>query len=135
MKLINRTGSAHSEQSEQQLEAEIRELAPRDSSHTSQINNDVQLATNNLDALMRRMSLTSTREIDRLISELKILRDKISSDGDRVERQLADYAEFNQSVIQLTNIISDGMTHLKKVTVLPKAVGLPLAQSAESVAD
>jgi hypothetical protein len=135
MKLVNRTSSAHSEQSEQQLEAEIRELAPKDGSHTSQIDNNVQLATNNLDALMRRISLTSTREIDRLISELKVLRDKINTDGDRIERQLADYAEFNQSVIQLTNIISDGLTHLKKVSVLPKAVGLPVSQKAESVAD
>ena len=135
MKLANRTGSAHSEQPEQKLEAEIRELAPKDSSHTNQISDDVQLATNNLDALMRRMSLTSTREIDRLISELKVLRDKINTDGDRVERQLADYAEFNQSVIQLTNIISDGLTPLKKVPVLPKAIGFPVAQNAECVAD
>jgi hypothetical protein len=84
---------------------------------------------------MRRMSLTSTREIDRHISELKVLRDKINTDGDRIERQLADYAEFNQSVMQLTNIISHGLTHLKKVSVLPKAVGLPVSQNAESVAD
>ena len=84
---------------------------------------------------MRRMSLTSTREIDRLIGELKVLRDKINTDGDRVERQLANYAEFNQSVIQLTNIISDGLTHLKKVPVLPKALAFPVAPDGESVAD
>jgi len=135
MKLVNRTSSAHSEQPVQKLEAEIRELAPKDGSHTDQINDDVQLATNNLDALMRRMSLTSTREIDRLISELKALRDKINADGDRVERQLADYSEFNQSVIQLTNIISDGLTPLKRVPILPKAIGFPAMQNAEGVTD
>ena len=55
------------------------------------------------------MSLTSTREIDSLMSELKALRQKVVIDGDRVERQLAEYAELNQSVTQLTKIISDGL--------------------------
>ena len=55
---------------------------------------------------------------------LKALREKVTTEGGRVERQLAEYAELNQSVIQLTKIISEGLTHLKNAPALPKANGL-----------
>ena len=121
MNFVNRASSVKSEQREEALEVEIRELARRDSGHADLVNDDAKLASNNLGTLMRRMSLTSTREIDSLMSELKALRQKVVTDGDRVERQLAEYTELNQSVTQLTKIISDGLTHLKRKSTLPKA--------------
>ena len=66
MNFINRTNSSHNEQAEQKLQVGIRELAPRENGY-ERIDDDVQLARNNLETLMRRMSLTSTREIDSLI--------------------------------------------------------------------
>ena len=78
MNFLSQTNAAPSEQVEQTLEMEIR-------GHADRVDDDVKLASNNLDALMRRMSLTSTREIDGLIGELKVLRAKIVSDGSRVE--------------------------------------------------
>ena len=134
MNFINRTNSAYNEQAEQKLEVEIRELARRNSGHADQVDDDVKLATNNLETLMRRMSLTSTREIASLIGELKALREKVVTDGGRVERQLAEYAELNQSVIRLTKIISEGLPHLKKVPALPKPDGLATTQNAEGAA-
>jgi DNA repair exonuclease SbcCD ATPase subunit len=111
-------------QGEEALGVEIRELARRGNGDADLVNDDAKLASNNLGTLMRRMSLTSTREIDSLMSELKALRQKVVIDGDRVERQLAEYAELNQSVTQLTKIISDGLTHLKREPTLPKAKAL-----------
>ena len=134
MNFINRTNSAHNEPAEKKLEVEIRELARRDSSHSDQVDDDVKLASNNLETLTRRMSLTSTREIDSLIGQLKALREKVATDGGRVERQLAEYAELNQSVIQLTKIISEGLTHLKNAPALPKANGLATTQNGEGAA-
>jgi hypothetical protein len=124
MNFVNRASSAKSEQGEEALEVEIRELARRDNGHADLVNDDAKLASNNLSTLMRRMSLTSTREIDSLMSELKALRQKVVVGGDRVEHQLAEYAELNQSVTQLTKIISDGLTHLKREPTLPKATAL-----------
>ena len=124
MNFMNRTNSDHDEQAEEKFQVETRELARRDSAYTGQVDDDVKLARNNLETLMRRMSLTSTREIDSLIAELKALREKVATDGGRVERQIAEYAELNQSVIQLTKIISEGLTHLKNAPALPKANGL-----------
>ena len=124
MNFMDRTNSDRDEQAEEKFQVETRELARRDSAYTGQVDDNVKLARNNLETLMRRMSLTSTREIDSLIAELKALREKVATDGGRVERQIAEYAELNQSVIQLTKIISEGLTHLKNAPALPKANGL-----------
>jgi hypothetical protein len=131
MNFTSTTNSAGSE-TEQKLEAEIRQV-PGDGSHADQFNDDVKLTSNNLESLTRRISLTSTREIDSLIGELKTLREKLLSDGSRVERQLTEYTELNQSVVQLTKIIYEGLTHLKKEPPLPKASGLAMAPEAEGV--
>ncbi len=112
MNFVSRANSANNE-SEQQLEGEVRQSAPQGSDHVDQVD-DVKLTTNDLENLTRRMSLASTREIDSLIGELKTLRQKLATDGSRLERQLAEYAGQSQSVTQLTKIISEGLTHLEK---------------------
>ena len=48
-------------------------------------------------------------EIDNLISELQTLRRKLHTDGDRIQRDIAKYAELSQQVMQLTTIISDSV--------------------------
>ena len=68
----SKTNAALNEQVEQRPEVEIRESARTDCGHADRVDDDVKLASNNLDTLMRRMSLTSTREIDSLIGELKV---------------------------------------------------------------
>jgi hypothetical protein len=69
-----------------------------------------------------------------MIGELKVLRAKIATDGSRVEHLLREYTEPNQPVIQLTKIISDGLTHLKKMPTLPKASVLTMTQNVEDAA-
>jgi hypothetical protein len=48
MNFVNRASSAKSEQGEEALEVEIRELARRDSGHADLVNDDAKLASNNL---------------------------------------------------------------------------------------
>jgi hypothetical protein len=131
MNFLSQTNAARDEQIEQKLEVEICEAARGDAGHVDNLDNDVKLASNNIDALMRRMSLSSTREIDSLIAELKVLRAKVASDGGRVEHAVREYTELNQSLIQLTKIISDGLTHLKRVPSLPKVGSLRTTPDAE----
>jgi hypothetical protein len=104
MNVLNQTNGALNEQVEQKPELEILE-AGTNCRDADRVDDDVKLASNNLDTLMRRASLTSTREIDSLIGELKVLRAKITSDGSRVEPLLREYTELNQSVIQLTPMV------------------------------
>jgi hypothetical protein len=73
-----------------------------------------------LGTLLRQLSRTSLGEIDSLIGELQTLRRKLQADGDRIERDVATYAELSQQVMQLTTIISDS------VKQLPGAAGISL---------
>jgi hypothetical protein len=70
MNFQNQAIAVSNEQAEQKPEVDIRESARIDRGHVDTGYDDVKLASNNVDALMRRMSLSSTREIDSLIGEL-----------------------------------------------------------------
>jgi hypothetical protein len=89
----------------------------------------VELATAELSSLVYRVSGKSTREIDHLIDGLKDLRKKLDNDGDRVQREIAEYASLSQSVVQLTKIVSEGMTQVKKVSDAPNISGEALSSS------
>ncbi len=79
---------------------------------------DGEPAADDLGTLLRQVSKSSMGEIDNLISELQTLRRKLQIDGNRIERDIAKYAELNQQVMQLTTIISDS------VKKLPQASGI-----------
>jgi len=49
----------------------------------------------------------STREIENLIGEVRGLRETLKTDCDRIQGDLAGYAELRQGVTQLTANISD----------------------------
>jgi hypothetical protein len=67
---------------------------------------------NSLSALLRRVSGNSTREIDTLIGDLRDLREKLRSDGDRIHREIVEYAALSQQVMQLSKIISESVKRL-----------------------
>ena len=50
---------------------------------------------------------TPTREISILIGKLEVLHQKLQTDGNRIQRDIADYCELTLHVMQLTPIISD----------------------------
>jgi DNA repair exonuclease SbcCD ATPase subunit len=73
---------------------------------------DDDISANGLGTLLRRVSETSTREIENLIDELEGLRKKLQSDGTRIQRDIAEYAELSQQLMQLTSIIADSVKKL-----------------------
>jgi hypothetical protein len=76
---------------------------------------DADTSTDNLAALLRRVSEASTREVDSLIGDLQALRRKLNVDGNRIQREIAEYTELSQQVMQLTNIISESVKKLPTV--------------------
>ena len=74
---------------------------------------DSEITAVNLDTFMRRMSAEPVREVDSLIKQLQVLREKLVSDGNRVERRIVDYTAMGNSVSQLTKIVFDGVSRLK----------------------
>ena len=120
MNFVKPRGSVELEKSaEREVEGNIRELVRHDSGAFRHPDGDSETAASNLSALLRRVSGTSTVEIDNLISELRMLREKLLADGDRVERDIVEYAALSQSVIQMTKIITESMTQVKRLPVAP----------------
>ena len=73
---------------------------------------DGEMSGEHLGTLLRQVSKTSISEIDSLIVELTTLNKKLQTDGDRIQREIAEHAELSQQVMQLTNIISDSVKKL-----------------------
>jgi hypothetical protein len=65
--------------------------------------------------LINQIAGQSFAEIDHLVSGLQGLREKLGNDGDRLQGAFAEFASFNQSIIQFTKIISDGMASVNTV--------------------
>lgn len=106
-----------------EIEGHIRELVRRESSAIRQPENMSEQAVGDLSALVRRVSSKSTREVDQLIDGLKSLRKKLDDSAHRVQREIVEYASLSQAVIQLTRIVSEGMTHVEKVPDAPSISG------------
>jgi hypothetical protein len=60
-----------------------------------------------ISALVSQLALTSTREIDRLIDDLKKLREKVKDEGNRIQADIVEYASLSQSTVELTKIVLD----------------------------
>jgi hypothetical protein len=73
---------------------------------------DAETSTDNLAGLLRRVAESCTREVEGLIGELQALRRKLSTDGNRIQREIAEYTELSQQVMQLTSIISESVKKL-----------------------
>jgi len=75
---------------------------------------DVKTSADDLAALLRRLSDSPTHEIEKLINALQALRKKLKDAGNRIQRDIAEYAELSEQVMQLTAIICDGVERLPR---------------------
>ena len=73
---------------------------------------DVKTSAEELSTLLRRVSESSTREVEELINQLQNLRRQLQNAGDRIQRDIAQYTELSQQTMQLTAIISDSVKNL-----------------------
>ena len=120
MSIIKQRGSIGIErQDETEVEGKIHELVRRDRVSLRQADGDGASAANDLSTLLRRVSAQSAGEIDGLIGELQLLREKLLADGSRVERDIVEYASLGQSVIEMTKIITESMLQVKKLPPAP----------------
>ena len=73
-----------------------------------------EMAANTIATLLRRVCKASTYEIDDLIGELRGLREKLETDCDHLESDIAEHAKLSQAVMQLTAIGSDSVENLPR---------------------
>ncbi|MDC7786350.1 hypothetical protein PQJ75_13215 [Rhodoplanes sp. TEM] len=96
------------------FEGEIREFVRRDFTPVRRPDTGSgEFAASNISTLVQRVAGTSLAEIENLIGELQTLRDYIASEGERVQRELAGYAQLNQAAMASTRIIAESMSKWK----------------------
>ena len=76
------------------------------------VSNDA--AVNNVNSLIQRVAGTSLAEIEHLISELEGLRDVLHAEGQRVQREIASYAQLSQAAMKSTRMIAESVTQWKR---------------------
>jgi len=63
--------------------------------------------------LMKRVSEDTLREVDDLIAKLKRRREQLIAESERVQRQIAEYAQMSQSTMKSTKLISESLASFK----------------------
>jgi hypothetical protein len=112
MAIAEPLGSAEDKSSQGEAGAHIHKLARAGSTFQQTEGDDGEVSTESLGNLLRQVSKASMGEIESLIVELKTLHKKLQTDGDRIQRDIAEHAELSQQVMQLTKIISDSVKKL-----------------------
>jgi len=95
-----------------EVEGEIREFVRRDIAgrRRNPGTDDRDLVADNITSLLQRVAGTSVQEVDRLIAELQCLRETVSSEGARVQREVIQYATLSQAAMQSTKVLAETMT-------------------------
>ena len=101
---------------EAEMEGDIREFVRRERQRPA---DDGTTVADNISSLLQRVSVSSIDEIDGLISDLKILRDRLQDEGARVQRDIVEYANLSQSAMQSTKVIAESLSHWKRVPDAP----------------
>jgi hypothetical protein len=114
------------------FEGEIREFVRRDVTAVRRPRSEGEAVgdpvSDNLNALIKRVSGASMEEIDRVILELQSVRDMLRQEGDRVSREVAGYASLSHAAMTAMTVIADSLTQWKGEP--PKPVLHPAANGS-----
>jgi hypothetical protein len=98
----------------EQVEGEIRAFVRRDISTFRRPRTETgDVAVDNISSVIERVSGASVAEIDRVIAELSRVREMLRTEGERVQRELAGYANLSQAAMTSMKIIADSVTKWK----------------------
>lgn len=74
-----------------------------------------EATVNNLNSLIQRVAGTSLSEIENLITELETIRTLLHEEGQRVQREIAGYAQLSQAAMKSTRMIADNVAQWKRL--------------------
>ena len=127
MSTLKSPGLVHNQSA---FEVDMRNLLrARKANGSAEVSYDSEERNVELASMISQISFQSVQEIDHLISGLQGIRHKLDDDGDRIQRQIGQYVSFSRSIVDLTKIVSDGMTAIK--TMAPEVIELPKASPAD----
>src|ERR1051325_4564092 len=110
-----RSGKIEDAPASSEFEGEIREFIRRDVGHLRRPQGDgaSEQAVTNINSLLDRVSGSSVTEIDRLIADLRNVRDFLHSEGERVQREIQSYAQLSTVAMTSVKIIAESMGQWK----------------------
>src|SRR6516164_3723207 len=81
-----------------------------------------QMPTENLSELLGRVSNNSTGQIDNLVGDFQQLREKLRTDGERIQREVEEYNTLSEMVMQMTKTISESVEKVRASADRPTPV-------------
>jgi hypothetical protein len=108
-----------------EVEAGIRDFVRNDVAYLRRpagMNNDTpvpldssaEATVSNVNSLIQRVAGTSLTEIENLVTELEALRDLLHNEGQRVQREIAGYAQLSQAAMKSTRMLADNVAQWKR---------------------
>jgi hypothetical protein len=94
--------------------AYLRRPAATPSATDAPLDVNADATVNNVNSLIQRVAGTSLAEIENLVAELEALRDLLHNEGQRVQREIAGYAQLSQAAMKSTRMIADNVSQWKK---------------------
>jgi hypothetical protein len=77
-------------------------------------------AVSSVNTLIHRVAGASLSEIETLIAELEGLRTLMHNEGQRIQRELAGYAQLGQTAMKSTRMIADNLAQWKRSAPEPR---------------
>jgi hypothetical protein len=103
----------------QKLEDELYDSVRREVASLRRApSNESQAVAGNLGTMLQRVGGSTLHEIDRLVGELQTIRELLESEGERVQREIVEYAHLSQSSMQSTRIIAESLAKLTDQSVI-----------------
>jgi len=93
-----------------QVEGEIREFVRRDVSVFRRGRHEGgEVASESINVLIQRVSAQSLLEVERVLNELTNVRDMLRNEGERVQREITNYASLSQAAMTSMKIIGESL--------------------------
>jgi hypothetical protein len=98
-----------------EFEGQIREFVRRDVSlrRRARTEESGDAAVDSVNLLIERVAGQTIAEIDRVMGELRNMRDMLRREGERVQRELTGFAGLSQSAMMSMKIISESLEQWK----------------------
>jgi hypothetical protein len=98
-----------------ELEGRFREVIRSDAAlmRNPQGEGDNEIGAPGINALLQQIAGSTFDEIDRLLDELHGLRHLLQTEGERVQREIAKYAQLSRAAMNSTKFIAEGMSRLQ----------------------
>jgi len=106
-----------------EVEGEIREFVRRDVSvfrRQRQDNSSGDAAVENISSLIQRVSASSVAEIDRVVNELNTVREMLRTEGERVQREITNYASLSQAAMSSMKVMTDSLAQWNSPSTQPR---------------